>query len=298
MAWESDELRAAVEALLFVSDAPLSVPAICDVLPQAQPGSVRMAIEELSEIYSASHGGLQIVSVAGGYHVRTRPDVSHWVERLLRKRRKMRLSQAALETLAIVAYKQPVTKMELESIRGVDVGGVLGTLLERNLVSIRGRSKGPGRPLLYATTKEFLDHFGLNDLEDLPSLDELESLLAKRDEAAAEGAPEGDFEGTPEVEVERAGAGAAEETTAEGGPEGASDLEGERAGAGAEVERAQQQSPSDAEEEATPGQISSSGDTSRSGEEGPLEGGEEEREPAPEDSSDESISRSSQRVDG
>ncbi len=202
MAWESDELRAAVEALLFASDTPVSVTALCDVLPRADAGSIRVAIEELKDVYSSHDGGLQIVQVAGGFHIRTRPEVSHWVERLLRKRRKMRLSQAALETLAIVAYKQPVTKMEMEAIRGVDVGGVLGTLLERNLIAIKGRSKGPGRPLLYATTKEFLDHFGLNDLEDLPSLEELESLLAERDEAAAEGEADARLEESAEVEVE------------------------------------------------------------------------------------------------
>lgn len=202
MAWESDELRAAVEGLLFASDTPVSVAALCDVLPRADAGSIRVAIEELKDVYSSHHGGLQIVQVAGGFHIRTRPEVSHWVERLLRKRRKMRLSQAALETLAIVAYKQPVTKVEMEAIRGVDVGGVLGTLLERNLIAIRGRSKGPGRPLLYATTKDFLDHFGLNDLEDLPSLEELESLLAERDEAAAEDEANAEVEKSAEVEVE------------------------------------------------------------------------------------------------
>jgi segregation and condensation protein B len=214
MAWERDELRAAIEAMLFASDAPVSVAMLCDVLPGADETLVKACIGDLKETYGSAEGGLQIVLVAGGYHIRTRPEVSHWVERLLRKRRKMRLSQAALETLAIVAYKQPVTKMEMESIRGVDVGGVLGTLLERNLITIKGRSKGPGRPLLYRTTAEFLDHFGLNNLEDLPSLEELESLLAKRDEEAAEDvpvgvAPEGD---APEdVPVQEQGEGDAPE---------------------------------------------------------------------------------------
>jgi segregation and condensation protein B len=191
MAWERNELRAAIEAMLFASDAPVSVATLCDVLPRADETLVMACIGDLKEAYGAAEGGLQIVNVAGGYHIRTRPEVAHWVERLLRKRRRMRLSQAALETLAIVAYKQPVTKMEMESIRGVDVGGVLGTLLERNLITITGRSKGPGRPLLYRTTAEFLDHFGLNNLEDLPSLEELESLLARRDEEAAEDVPVG-----------------------------------------------------------------------------------------------------------
>lgn len=192
MAWERDELRAAVEAMLFASDAPVSVETLVDVLPRADEKMVRACIGDLKEAYESADGGLQIVQVAGGYHIRTRPELAHWVERLLRKRRKMRLSQAALETLAIIAYKQPVTRMEVESIRGVDVGGVLGTLLERDLITIKGRSRGPGRPLLYRTTTEFLDHFGLNDLDDLPSLEELESLLAKRDEQAAEDVPVGE----------------------------------------------------------------------------------------------------------
>jgi segregation and condensation protein B len=218
MAWESGELRAAVEALLFASDRPVSTETLCDVLPGASAGSVRTSIEELREIYSSEYGGLQIVNVAGGYHIRTRPEVSHWVERLLRKRRRMRLSQAALETLAIVAYKQPVTKVEIESVRGVDAGGVLGTLLERELVAIRGRSKGPGRPLLYGTTREFLDHFGLNSLEDLPSLEELESLLAKRDEAAGGEVP---------AQEERPGQSDAPVEGAVEGDEGSSTLEEE-----------------------------------------------------------------------
>lgn len=207
MAWERDELRAAVEALLFASDAPVSVAMLCDVLPGADETLVGACIGDLKETYASRDGGLQIVRVAGGYHIRTRPEVSLWVERLLRKRRRMRLSQAALETLAIVAYKQPVTKVEMESIRGVDVGGVLGTLLERNLITIKGRSKGPGRPLLYRTTAEFLDHFGLDNLEDLPSLEELESLLAKRDEQAAEDVPVGDERSAGAAAEPVAGAG-------------------------------------------------------------------------------------------
>ncbi len=230
MAWESSELKAAVEALLFASDTPVSTETLCDVLPGASAGSVRASIEELRDIYSSEHCGLQIVNVAGGYHIRTRPEVSHWVERLLRKRRKMRLSQAALETLAIIAYKQPVTKVEIESVRGVDVGGVLGTLLERDLITIRGRSKGPGRPLLYGTTREFLDHFGLNSLEDLPSLEELESLLAKRDEAAGQEASAAEGPPAPEGEPGAEGEQAVEDASE---PGGAPELTGTWAGGGA-----------------------------------------------------------------
>jgi segregation and condensation protein B len=181
MTLERSEMVAAIEALLFASDTPVSLETLCEVLGHADQNDVRGCVEELKEAYGADGRALQVVRVAGGYHIRTRGEYAPWVERLLRKRRKMRLSQAALETLAIVAYKQPVTKVEIESIRGVDAGGVLGTLLERNLVAIRGRSKGPGRPLLYSTTRVFLDQFGLDDLDDLPSMEELEALMARRE---------------------------------------------------------------------------------------------------------------------
>jgi segregation and condensation protein B len=185
MSLERSEMIAALEALLFASDTPVSMEALCEVLGNSDRGTVESCVDELKQAYSSDSRGLQVVSVAGGYHIRTRGQYAPWVERLLRRRRKMRLSQAALETLAIVAYRQPVTKVEIESIRGVDAGGVLGTLLERNLVAIKGRSKGPGRPLLYATTRAFLDQFSLNDLEDLPSLEELEALMARREDAVA-----------------------------------------------------------------------------------------------------------------
>ena len=182
MSLERNEMIAAIEALLFASDTPVSLEALCEVLNHSQADAVVSCVEELKEAYASDSRGLQVVRVAGGYHIRTRNECAPWVERLLRRRRKMRLSQAALETLAIVAYRQPVTKAEIESIRGVDAGGVLGTLLERNLLAIKGRSKGPGRPLLYGTTKAFLDQFNLNDLDDLPSLEEVEALMARRED--------------------------------------------------------------------------------------------------------------------
>jgi segregation and condensation protein B len=198
MSLERSEMIGAIEALLFASDTPVSLEALCEVLNNSDADAVVSCVEELKEAYASDSRGLQVVRVAGGYHIRTRGECAPWVERLLRRRRKMRLSQAALETLAIVAYRQPVTKAEIESIRGVDAGGVLGTLLERNLLAIKGRSKGPGRPLLYGTTKAFLDQFNLNDLDDLPSLEEVEALMARRediDKEEEESAPE---EGDPD----------------------------------------------------------------------------------------------------
>jgi hypothetical protein len=119
--------------------------------------------------------------MAGGHLLVTRPEHAEWVGRLLRGRKRVRLSRAALETMAIIAYKQPVTKVEIEAIRGVDSGAVLTTLLERNLITIRGRSKVVGRPLLYGTTAEFLDYFGLKDLTELPRPEELRALVAARE---------------------------------------------------------------------------------------------------------------------
>src|SRR6185436_17242084 len=136
---------------------------------------------ELGEGYTARHAGVELREIAGGWLLTTAAEHSEWVARMLRGKKRMRLSRAALETMAIIAYKQPVTKSEVESIRGVDSSAVLATLLERNLVTIRGRSKVVGRPLLYGTTPEFLDYFGLRDLSELPRPEELRALVAARE---------------------------------------------------------------------------------------------------------------------
>jgi segregation and condensation protein B len=174
------DLSSAIEALLFASDQPLSLTLLCDAL-EAGPGEVSRALQELGEAYAARGAGVELREIAGGWMLVTSPAQSEWVGRMLRGKRKMRLSRAALETMAIIAYKQPVTKSEVEAIRGVDSSAVLGTLLERNLVTIRGRSKVVGRPLLYGTTQEFLDYFGLKDLSELPRPEELRALVAARE---------------------------------------------------------------------------------------------------------------------
>ena len=135
----------------------------------------------MGEEYALRGAGVELREIAGGHLFVTTADQSEWVGRMLRGRKKMRLSRAGLETMAIIAYKQPVTKSEVEAIRGVDSSGVLATLLERNLVTIRGRSKVVGRPLLYGTTHEFLDYFGLKDLAELPRPEELRALVAARE---------------------------------------------------------------------------------------------------------------------
>jgi len=187
-------LLAALEALLFSSDEPLSLDTLSEAL-EAEPERVAEALRELDAQYRERGAGVELREIAGGHLLVTRSEHAESVGRLLRGRKRVRLSRAALETMAIIAYKQPVTKVEIEAIRGVDSGAVLTTLLERNLITIRGRSKVVGRPLLYGTTPEFLDYFGLKDLTELPRPEELRALVAAREPEQMDmielGAPEG-----------------------------------------------------------------------------------------------------------
>lgn len=173
-------LRSAVEALLFSSDQPVTLALLSDAL-ESPAEDVTAALQSLGEEYSSRSAGVELREMSGGWIFMTAPDQNEWVTRMLRGKRKMRLSRAALETMAIIAYKQPVTKSEVEAIRGVDASGVLATLLERNLVTIKGRSTVVGRPLLYGTTDEFLNYFGLRDLSELPRPEELRALVAARE---------------------------------------------------------------------------------------------------------------------
>jgi segregation and condensation protein B len=170
-----------IEALLFSSDSPLSVKRIKSILEDRSTKEINNALKKLQEKYEKNESALMIEQVAEGYQIFTRADYEEYVKQLFTTRSASRLTQKALETLAIIAYKQPVTKLEMESIRGVNVDGVVRTLLERNLVTIKGREKAPGNPLLYGTTRYFLEYFGLNDLDALPKLKELDDLL-KEDE--------------------------------------------------------------------------------------------------------------------
>jgi len=170
-----------LEALLFASDAPVPLSALVEVLDGLGPSEVSAILAELGREYEESERGVALAEIAGGFQILSRRECAPWIEEMLRSRRKARLSRAGLETLAIVAYKQPITKVEIDGIRGVDSGGSLHTLLERNLVLIRGRSKGVGRPLLYGTTPDFLSYMGINELTDLPELKELGSVLEERE---------------------------------------------------------------------------------------------------------------------
>jgi segregation and condensation protein B len=175
-------MRRDLEALLFASDQPLSLDRLAGFFPDVDRKSVREAIDELREEYDRDQHAFTIVEFGGGYSITTRPEHASLVKKLFKGRRKQRLSRPALEVLAIIAYKQPVTRLEIEEIRGVAASGVIGTLLERDLVQIVGRAETLGHPLLYGTTKGFLDHIGLRNVKELPQLSELEDLLAEKEE--------------------------------------------------------------------------------------------------------------------
>lgn len=170
-----------LEALLFAADEPLSTRRLAELIEDATPAVVEDLIGELNADYLRESRAFAVRPIAGGWQVVTRPEFAAWVGRLQDSGTAPRLSQAALETLAIVAYKQPVTRTELESIRGVSVEGVLRTLVDRELVRVAGRAEGIGRPLLYGTTDHFLEYFGLPGLDALPRPEELEVLFADRE---------------------------------------------------------------------------------------------------------------------
>jgi segregation and condensation protein B len=170
------ELKAILEALIFASPDPLTPKAIYKLLDAEPKEDVQAALAELKQDYERP-GGLQLVEVAGGFQIVTRPDLHEWVRRLFHERTSQKLSVQALETLAVIAYRQPVTALEITEIRGVNTSGVINTLLERHLVKIVGRKQVVGRPFMYATTKEFLIRFGLNDLSDLPKVEDMAEAL-------------------------------------------------------------------------------------------------------------------------
>jgi segregation and condensation protein B len=170
------ELRAILETLLFVSHEPVTVDRLVAVLGGVTKLDVRQALENLKSDYEKSDRGLQISEVAGGFQLATRPEYAPWIKMLGKTKTSAKLSRSGLESLAIIAYKQPIVRGEIEAIRGVETSGVLRTLLERKLVRIVGRKDVPGRPIMYGTTKFFLQHFGLRDLAQLPPLREFKEL--------------------------------------------------------------------------------------------------------------------------
>lgn len=204
-----DEVRSIVEAILVTAEAPVSPGRLLGVIKGLNGKDIRQAIDDLNDRYDRGGHAMTVLEVAGGYQLATRKEFGPWV-RKLHDRNQVRLSQAALETLAVIAFKQPVTRVEIDSIRGVDSAGVVRHLLELNLTRIVGRSEGLGRPMLFGTTKEFMTHFGLKSLADLPKPRELEELLAEGQQKALDLAAAGadgdephehgdDLEGTGEL---------------------------------------------------------------------------------------------------
>jgi segregation and condensation protein B len=172
----SDDLKPIIEALIFASPEPLTPKTLFKLLDAEPKEDVEAALAALKADYDRP-GGLQMVEVAGGYQIVTRPELHEWVRRLFHERTTQKLSVQALETLAVIAYRQPITAPEIAEIRGVNTSGVLGTLIERRLIKIVGRKQVVGRPFMYATTREFLDRFGLNDLSDLPKVEDMADVL-------------------------------------------------------------------------------------------------------------------------
>ena len=175
------ELKQIIESLLFASDNPLNIQKMKTIIGEVTARDIHHCISELNHEYDKTGHSIMIIEVAGGYQLVTKEEFAPYIKQLYKGRSQSRLTQKALETLSIIAYKQPVTKQEIENIRGVNVDGVIKTLLERNLITITGREKAPGSPLLYGTTRHFLEYFGLKSLEALPKLKEIDELL-KADE--------------------------------------------------------------------------------------------------------------------
>ena len=216
-----EDLKNILESLLFVAQEALSVERLKKLVGEADAAEIRQALEVLQADYDSRKGGFYLAEVAGGFQFRTRPDYTAWIRRLIDPK-PVRLSKAALETLAIIAYKQPVIRTDVEHIRGVDCGGVLRQLLERKLVRVLGRREIAGRPLIYATTKKFLETFDLKDLKDLPTPREIEEfgkppleerghIMIEPDEGTPQPATTDPGRAEPPPEEETAAAGAAEQ---------------------------------------------------------------------------------------
>ncbi len=183
--------RRIIEAVLLTADVPVSPGRLLGLFTGLSGRDIRRAVDELNERYDAGEHAMRIIEISGGFQISTLKEFGPWV-RKFHDRGQVRLSQAGLETLAIIAFKQPVTRIEVDSVRGVESGGVIRTLMELNMIRLVGRSEGLGRPMLFGTTKEFMVHFGLKSLADLPKPKELEELLAAGASKATEPVGDGD----------------------------------------------------------------------------------------------------------
>lgn len=190
---ETPEIKKIIEAIVFVADQPLPDYIVRNTLGELAAGQdIPQLLAEIAAEYETRNGAFELRNIAGGWQFATRKEYSPWIRKLHKDKTVLRLSNSALESLSVIAYKQPVTRSEIEEIRGVEAGGVIDTLLERKLVRVVGRKETLGRPLLYGTTAEFLKHFGLSHLSELPSLEELAPPDAS---AAVDIPPELPFDG-------------------------------------------------------------------------------------------------------
>ena len=180
-----NNLKSAIEALIFASEKPITTEQIKKVLGELDAASINKIILELKNDYDTKDRGLRVVEIAGGFQMATASDFAPFLKKLFKHRSGEKLSKPALESLAIIAYKQPLTKSEIESLRNVNVDGVMKSLIDKNLIRICGRKKVPGRPFVFGTTREFLEHFGLKSLQDLPKMEDF-TVLAQAQEAQTE----------------------------------------------------------------------------------------------------------------
>jgi len=202
---EEERLKAILESLLFAAGEPVTLAQLASVLDSAPRDDIRRALAEMATAYAGGGRGLVLEEVAGGYQLRTPKEHALYVRKLLAAK-PPRLSRPLLETVAIIAYRQPITRPEIEQLRGVDTGGVLETLLERRLVRIAGRKDAPGRPLMYATTSEFLEVFGLKDLQSLPDMEEFRALQTAHDDSGVAAGADSTPVSADEAEISEAAA--------------------------------------------------------------------------------------------
>lgn len=200
----NEYLKGAVESLLFISDKPVEIDQMKEALETFDPAAVRQAVKALQADYEQHSRGMTIIEIAGGYQMLTNPQYAEYLRNFFKTRVKEKLSRPALEALAIIAYRQPVSRADVEVIRGVNSDGVVTHLLEKGLIKIAGRKDVPGRPFLYGTSKLFLEYFGLKSLADLPKLEDVSELLAGADQARGEGAGSDLFNSNKALSVEDA----------------------------------------------------------------------------------------------
>jgi segregation and condensation protein B len=192
---EENNLKSAVEALIFASDKPVTIEQMKKVLDIPDAPAVRKIIEELKAEYESGNRGVRIIEIAGGFQMIASTNFAPFLKKLYKSRFTEKLSKPALESLAIIAYKQPLTKAEIESLRNVNVDGVMKSLLEKEMIRICGRKKIPGRPFVFGTTRQFLEHFGLKSLEDLPKMDDFTAMAKEIEE-------KNEIEAMPETDTE------------------------------------------------------------------------------------------------